>query len=191
MDKDKLFSLLPTEVISEEDVTKRIEEQLGIIKAGIRFVSQLSINRYLNKKLADFDIDEILDLFEDLTHSDFIINENKLHFSEIDIESFAMILEENFNLESMYDLDNFYIENLLNGIDITNKDVTFIDEKIKFADVLVSFVFQSSRMSMGDAPILSMMLTVKKALLGSYLAEQNVQNLLSGQKEIYDVSILM
>jgi hypothetical protein len=191
MNKDKLFSLMPTEVITEDDVNNRIEKQRGIIKAGKSFVSQLSINRFLHKKLAEFDIGEIINLFSDLTCADFVINENSLYLSEIDIDSFAAILEEKFNLENMYEIDNFYIENLLNGRDITKEDININGENISFADVLLRFAFHTSRMSMGDTPNLVLMLTVKRALLGSYLAEKNVECLLNGQREIYDISILM
>lgn len=191
MNKEKLFSLMPTESVKEVDVNKKMEEQREIIKAGKSFVSQLSINRFLYKKLADFDIDEIIDLFDDLRHADFVINENGLYFYDLDIGSFAAILEEKFSLENMYELDNVYIENLLNGRDITKEDIDICGENMYFADVLVKFVFHSSRMSMGDTPNLILMLTVKKALLGSYLAEKNVESLVNGQKEIYDISILM
>jgi hypothetical protein len=191
MNIDKLFSLMPKRVVPDDDVNKTIEEQKGLIKAGKSFVSQLSINRYLNKKLADFDIDERLSLFSDLTSADFVINENELYFSDLDIETFAAILEEEFNLDNMYELDNVYIENLLNGRDITMKEIDIYGENIKFADVLVRFVFHTSGMSMGDTPNLMLMLTVKKALLGSYLAEKNVEYLLNGQKEIYNIQILV
>lgn len=190
MNKDKLLSLMPTEIITEDDVNIRIEEQRGIIKEGKLFVSHLSINRFFRKKLVDFDIDETINLFSDLTLADFVINENALNLSELDIDSFSAILEEKFNLEDMYEIDNLYIENLLNGRDITKEDINFNGENISFADVLVRFVFYTSRMSEGDTPTLVLMLTLKKALLVSYLAEKNVEYLLNGKKEIYDVSIL-
>lgn len=191
MDKDMLFSLIPREVIKEDEIEKRIEEQRGLIKASISFVSQLSMNRFLYKKLADFDIEEMLNLFSDLTHGDFVIQENELYLNEIDIESFAVILEEEFNLESMYELDNLYIENLLKGIDITKYEINLIDETRLFQDILVKFTFHRSGMSMLDAPNLSLMLTAKKALLSFYLAEKNVEYLLNGKKSIYNISILM
>lgn len=190
MNKNQLFSLMPKEVVKEEDVNKRIDEQQGIIEAGKKYISQLSINRYLSKKLADFDIDEIIDLFDDIRHAGFIINENQLYL-DLDIESFAAILEEEFKLDNMYELDNVYIENLLNGRDLTKEVVELIDEKMSFADVLSRFVFQSMGMSMGDTPPLMMMLVVKKALLGTYFAEKNVESLSNGKREIYDISILM
>lgn len=190
MNIDKLFQLMPTEVVKEDDVSKKVEEQKGLIEAGKSFVSHLSINRFLYKKLADFDIEERLSLFTELAHVDFIINENQLNWSDVDIESFAVILEEEFNLEDMYELDNVYIENLLNGRDITEKEIDIYDEKVSFKDILVKFVFHTGGMSMGDTPNLMMMLTAKKALLGSYLAEKNVESLLNGQREIYDISIL-
>lgn len=191
MDKDKLFSLMPTEIVVEDDVVKKIEEQRNLIKAGNSFVSQLSINRFLHKKLVEFDVDEMLSLFSDLTYADFVINENRLYFNELDIESFAAILEEEFNLDNMYELDNVYIENLLNGKDITKKEIDVYGETISFKDVLVRFVFHTSGMSMGDTPHLVLMLTAKKALLGSYLAEKNLDALSNGQKEIYNISVLM
>lgn len=191
MDQNKLFSLMSTEVIREEEVNKKLEEQRDIMKAGKTFVSQLSINRFMYTNLADFDIEKMLSLFSELTYDDFIIRENELHFSEIDIESFAVILEETFNLEDMYELDNFYIENRLNGRDITKEDIDIYGEVISFADILVKFVFHTSGMSMGDTPNLMLMLTAKKSLLGSYLAERNVESLLSGKREIYSLDNLM
>lgn len=182
---------MSTEVIREEEVNKKLEEQRDIMKAGKTFVSQLSINRFMYTNLADFDIEKMLSLFSELTYDDFIIRENELHFSEIDIESFAVILEETFNLEDMYELDNFYIENRLNGRDITKEDIDIYGEVISFADILVKFVFHTSGMSMGDTPNLMLMLTAKKSLLGSYLAERNVESLLSGKREIYSLDNLM
>lgn len=191
MNKEKLFSLMPTEVVKEDDVNKKIEEQRGLIKAGKSYVSQLSINRFLPKKLADFDLDEILSLFSDLTYNDFVINENELHFYQIDIESFSCILEEKFNLEDMYEIDNVYIENLLNGKDITKEEINLFDENMSFAEVLERFVFHTSRMSAGDTPNIMRMLVAKKALLGAFFAEKNVESLLNGQREIHDITILM
>jgi len=190
MNKDQLFSLMTKEVVKEKDVIKKIEDQNKIIEAGKRYVSQLSINRYLSKKLADFEIDEIIDLFDDIRYAGFIINENQLYL-DLDIESFAAILEEEFNLDNMYELDNVYIENLLNGRDITKEVVELIDEKMSFADVLSRFVFQSMGMSMGDTPPLMIMLVVKKALLRTYFAEKNVESLINGEREMYDISVLM
>jgi hypothetical protein len=191
MNKDMLISLMPKVVV--EDVNNAIEEQRGIVEAGKSFVSQLSINRYLYTKLADYDIDERLNLFDELRKYDLHIYENELwFFSELDTESFAFILEENFNLDDMYKLDNFYIENILKGIDITEKEVHLWEDKyMSFSDVLGKFVFKTGGMFMGDTPPLMMMLTAKKALLGTYLAEKNVESLLNGQKEIYDITILM
>lgn len=193
MNKEQLFSLMPTEMIKEEERNQKIEEQRELVKAGNAFVSQLSINRFLSKKLVDFDIDERLNLFSDLTYADFVYNENQLYFHDLDTESFAYILEENFNLdfEDMYELDNVYIENLLNGKDITKENIHVIDENMNFEDILTKFVFSTGGMSMGDTPNLMLMLVVKKALLGSYLAEKNVESLESGQTEIYNISVLM
>lgn len=191
MNAEKLISLMPTEIIQETDVTNKIEEQKGLIHAGKKFVSSLSINRFLYKKLADFDLDERLSFFADLTMADFVINENQLYFYDIDIESFAVILEEKFNITDMYELDNVYVENLLNGTDITEEEIEFNGENISFADILLRFVFHTRGMDMVDTPNLMLMLTVKKALLGSYLAEKNVNTLLSGEREIYDISVLM
>lgn len=192
MNKEKLFSLMPIVSVKEEEVNKEIEQQKAIIEAGNNFVSQLSINRYLSKKIADYDIDERLDLFSNLMLADFIIHENPLYFYDLDIGNFAALLEEEFDLENMYGLDNLYIENLLKGQDITKKEINlFDDEKTVFEDVLDKFVFFRTEMTMGDTPPLMLMLVVKKALLGSYLAERNVESLLKGQKIIYDISILM
>lgn len=192
MIKQKLLSLMPTEEIVT-DVNKRLEEQRGLVKAGKSFVSHLSINRFLRNKLADFDIEERLDLFKVLKSTNFVINENGLYCNEITIQSLASIVEEKFNLESMYEVDNLYIENLLNGRgDITIEVINHhFDESVSFADILQRFVFHTRGMCVEDTPNLMVMLTAKKALLGSYLAEINVQSLLNGQREIYDISTLM
>lgn len=194
MDKEKLLSLMPKEVVTVDDVNNKIEEQRAIIKAGQSFVSQLSINRFLYKKLVDFDVDERLNFFSVLCDYDFVYNENGLIFSDLDIGTFACVLEEFFNLddENMYDLDNVYIENLLKGKDITKEVLTLWEDKtMSFEDILGEFVFHTGGMSIGDTPNLMRMLIVKKALIGTYLAEKNVESLLNGQKEIYNVSILM
>ena len=193
MNQEKLFSLMPTEIIKKEDMDKKMEEQKEIIKAGKSYVSLLSMNRFLNKRLSDFDIEERLNLFSDLTYADFVYDENALYSYEIDMDSFAYLLEERFNLDAgdMYELDNVYIENLLNGKDITKETVNMNDENMSFQAVLERFVFKTSGMSMGDTPNLMKMLAVKKALLGSYFAEKNVESLQNGQTEIYDISVLM
>jgi hypothetical protein len=194
MNKEKLFSLMPTEVVKEDDVNKKIEEQREIIKAGKSFVSQLSINRYLYKKLVHFDVDERLNLFSVLCDYNFVYSENGLCFSDLDIGTFACVLEEFFNLEheKMYELDNLYIENLLKGKDITKEVLTLWEDKtMSFEEILGEFVFHTGGMSIGDTPNLMLMLIVKKALLGSYLSERNVESLLNNQREIYNISILM
>ena len=194
MNNEKLFGLMPVEVVNEEDINKKIEEQREIIEAGKSFVSRLSINRYLYKKLSDFDIDERLNLFSILCDYDFVYNENGLFFSDLDIGTFCCVLEEFFNLdhEKMYELDSLYIENLLKGKDITKEVLTLWEGKtMSFEEILGEFVFQTGGMSVGDMPNLMLMFTVKKALLGSYLAEKNVESLLNNQREIYNISILM
>lgn len=191
LNKETLFSLMPTEIVEESNVIAKIEEQRKIIQSGKSFVSQLSINRFLHKKLADFEIEEILQLFWKLNDTYFAISENEFYFNGIDIDSFAFILEETFNLKDMYELDNFYIKNLLEGKDITSEVVDVYEEEQSFKDVLGQLVFQYFGMSSGDTPNLMLMLVVKKALLGAYLAERNVESLLNNQREIYDISILM
>lgn len=188
--KERFFSLMPTEVLKEEDVKNRIEEEEKLIRAGKSFASQLSINRFLHKKLIDFDIDERLNLFLELVDVDFVYTENELHFDQIDIDSFANILEEKFNLGDMYELGNLYIENLLNGKDLLNEDVNINDEDMSFSEVLEKIVFYTGGMTIGDTPNLMLMLVVKKALIGSYLAEKNVESLLQGERTIYNISIL-
>ncbi|PGT83246.1 hypothetical protein [Bacillus sp. AFS040349] len=188
MNKEMFFSLVPKEVIKEEDTDKRINEQRKIIENGKSFVSQLSINQCVYKNLVDFDIDERLNLFDNL-RSSLIINEHGMYFYDLDTESFGFILEETFNLENMYELDNLYIENLLNGRDITKEEIFLYEGRTMiFKDILEQFVFSSGMPSGND---LMLMLTVKKALLGSFLAEKNIESLLKGQKEIYDISILV
>jgi len=185
---------MPKQVVTEEDLNKKIEEQREIIENGKAFVSRLSMNRFLYKPLADFDIDERLNLFSKLCEYDFVYNENGLYFSDLDIGTFCCVLEESFNLdnESMYTLDNLYIENLLKGKDITEEVLTLWEGKtMSFKDILAEFVFSTGGMSMGDTPNMMLMLTVKKALLGTFLAERNVESLQNGEKEIYDISILM
>lgn len=191
MKKEIFFNAMPTQVINAEDVSTELEKQKGLVEAGNSFVSQLSINRYLYKKLTEFDLTERLELFSELMNADFVITENELFFSDIDTDSFAAILEEQFKLDSMYELDNLYIERLLAGQDISSEEVEIFGEKMRFADMLQTLVFQTGGMSMGDTPTVSMMLVVKKALLGAYLAEQNVNSLSEGKNEIYDISVLI
>lgn len=194
MNKDKLLSLMPKAVVNEEDVNNKIEEQKGIIDAGNKYVSHLSINRYLYKKLVDFDIEERINFFELLVDQGFVYNENGLFFGDLDIGTFCCVLEEFFNLddEKYYQLDNIYIENLLKGKDITKEVLTLWEGKtMSFGDILKEFVFQSGGMSMGDTPPLPKMLEAKKALLGTYFANENVELLSNGKREIYDNSILM
>lgn len=191
MNKDKLFSMMPKEIIEKSEVNEKIEEQRNLVKAGKNFVSQFSINRFLHKKLADFDVNEILHLFSKLNEFDFVINENELFFYGLDIDSFACILEETFNLKDMYELDNFYIESLLRGKDISKEAVLIDNENVTFDEIFEKFVFQSFAMTAMDAANLNLILVAKKALLGSFLAEKNVESLLKGQKEIYNISVLM
>lgn len=191
MNKEELFSLMPTKVIKEKEVTKTIEEQKAIIKSGKSFVSQLSINRYLHTHLTEFDLDERLNFFSELMDVDFVYKENELFFQGIDMDSFIAILEEKFDLEDIYSLDNLFIENTLNGEDITEIEVEIYEKNVGFSKVLETIVFSTGGMSPGDTPNLMLMLIVKKALLGTYLAETNVKSLLKGQREIYDISILM
>lgn len=188
MNQEKFFSLVPKEMVIEEDINKKIEEQREIIENGKSFVSNLSINLIVRKNLADLDIDERLNLFDNL-RSSLIINEHGMFFYDLDIESFGFILEEKFNLDNMYELDNLYIENLLNGRDITKEEVFLYEGRTMiFKDILEQFVFSSGMPSGED---LLLLLSVKKALLGTFLAEKNVESLLNGQKEIYDISILI
>lgn len=191
MNKEELFSLMPKVVIKENEVTKTIEEQKAIINSGIAFVSELSINRFIPEKLADLDLDERLTLFSELLDVDFVYKENELSFQGVDMDSFIAILVEKFGLEDIYELDNLYIENILNGNDITKEKVVIYEKDVSLAKVLETIVFSTAGMSAGDTPNLMLMLIVKKALLGTYLAERNVKSLLKGQMEIYDISILM
>lgn len=191
MTKEELFSLMPKVVIKENAVTKTIEEQKAIIKSGNSFVSQLSINRYLHTQLADLDWDERLNLFSELLDVDFVYNENELFYQGVDMDSFIAILEEKFDLTEIYELDNLYIENILNGDDITEEKVEIYEKDVSLAAVLETIVFSTAGMSVGDTPNLMLMLIVKKALLGTFIAEQNINSLLKGHREIYDVTILM
>lgn len=190
MIKEKLYSLVPTEVVKEEEVNEKIEAQKELVETGKKFVSQLSINRYMYTKLADFNFSQRLNFFSELMDADFHIYENGLYFSSIDAETLAAILEEKYSLEDMYELDNFYIESLLNGKDIAKDSVDVYGDQMSLQDVFQQLVFSSGGMPMGDTPNLMMMLVVKKALLGSALAEQNIETLTSGKREIYDISSL-
>ena len=58
MNKEQLLLMMPKVVV--EDVEKAIQAQELVVQAGHRYVSQLSINRFMYKKLADFTIDEAL-----------------------------------------------------------------------------------------------------------------------------------
>lgn len=194
MKKEELFELMPTKVVKENEVNEEITEQHVISKNGKSFVSALSINRYLDTKLVDFNIEERLNLFSNLSDIDFTYYENDLHFNGIDTESFIYLLDEEFKLTDEYELDNFYIRNLLKGKDITDDKVKVYEEhgtiNVRFGNVLETLIFSTGGMHLGDAPTIGLMLTVKKALLGAYLAEENIKSLQSGKREIYNISIL-
>lgn len=193
MDAEKFFVLMPTESVQEEEVNQKVEEQKGFFKMATDFVSGLSINRFLYKKLTEFDLVERLNFFEMLRIDGFIFKENELFFSDLDIEAFCCILEEKFKLddENFYQLDNLYIENLLQGKDITNDTIHLWEEVyMDFDEILGQFVFSTDGMSMGDTPPLMKMLIAKKALLASYLAEKNIESLQEGKREIYQISSL-
>lgn len=191
MNKEKLFSLVPTVKIEEKDIAAKIEEQKGLVQAGQSFASQLSINRHMFVNLPDFDIEERVDLFKELNKHAFDIGCNELYLYEITTDTLSALLKEKFGIEDIYQLDNIYIENLLNGRNIVEEIVDIEDEEMRLGDVLRQFVFQTNFMDMGDKPPLMLMLTVKKALLGSYMAGLNVESLQAGKKEMYDVSVLM
>ena len=191
MNKEKLFSLVPTVQIDEKDVAAKIEEQKGLVQAGQAFASQLSINRHMFVNLPDFDIEERVDLFKELNKHAFDIGCNELYLYEITTDTLSALLKEKYGIEDIYQLDNVYIENLLNGRNIVEDVVEIDGEQMRLGDVLRQFVFQTSFMNIGDKPPVMLMLTVKKALLGSYMAGLNVESLQTGQKEMYDVSVLM
>lgn len=190
MNKDKFFSLLSKEIVKEEDVKERIEKEQALINAGRSFASQLSINRFLAKKLVDFDIEERLNLFSKLVDVDFIYNENPLYWNQMDTDELSYILKEKFELDNMYELDDLYIENILEGKEIIYTELKVDDEEMTLAEILEMFVFYTHGMTPGDTPNLRLMLVVKKALIGSYLSEKNVEALLNGEREIYDIKIL-
>lgn len=193
MNTETFISFMPIEVVKEEEVNKKIEEQKQLSQNGKAFVSRLSINRYLYKNLADFDINERVNLFSVLSEFAFFYNENGLYFGDLDIDTFCCVLEENFNLanENMYELDQLYVENLLKGKDLTEEVITIYEGKsLSFKEMLEQFVFSTSGMPVGDTPNLMLMLVVKKALLGSYFAEKNAEALAEGKREIYKISSL-
>lgn len=196
MNKDKFISMMPTVLINEEDVTKTITEQSDIAKAGKAFASRLSINRYLNVKLTDLDIEDKLNLFAKLNKTNFDIVENELYFYGADIDSLTYLVEESFDVENLYQLDNYFLEQLLTGNDITEKIVNIEgndeeEDNQSFGELLQRFIFRSHGMPTGDSPTLRMLLVVKNALIGSYLAEKNIDSLLEGKREIHDISVLM
>lgn len=190
MNETKFFSLLPTVTITNEERNKKIEEQENLVKAGKSFAERLSINRFLHKKLTDFTLEERLNLYTTLSNYDFVYTENPLSFLGFDIDSLAAILEEHCQVNGVYAFDVHYIENLLRGKDLLNISFEMDEEEWSIQEVLEQFVFQTSGMSMGDTPNLVLMLIVKKALLGSYVATKNVETLQAGQNQLYDVSVL-
>jgi hypothetical protein len=202
MNKDKLFSLIPKEVVKENEVNKKIVEQKALIIKGKEVVSQLSIKRYLgdNETMLDYDINERLNLFAILADYDFTINENlittidsKIYKDEVelDIDYFDAILYYDLGLRDMYELDNLYVEKLLQGKDIMKEEVDINGRKMSITEVLERFVFQSKDMPAGDAPKLTQMLKVKRYLLVSYMAEKNMESLLNGDREIYNLNVLL
>lgn len=188
MNEEKFLDLIPKVVINVEDVQKEVEAQGKIVKNGENFISHLTINHFLDKKLTDFDIEERLELFEELRVRGHLIYENGLYFNGLDIANFDAALTFDFEIYNMYNLDNAYIERLLKGEDITKQVVNVYGEDMPFAEILNMFVIKSGHP--GDSATLLTMFTVKKALLGTYLAEQNIISLMKGNREIYDVSVL-
>lgn len=190
MNQETLFSLISKEVVNESEVNEKIEEHKEIVELGKKFVSPFSINRFLHTNLTDLTFEQRLNLFNHLCQYDCVIVENELYFNQIDIDNFADLLKEHFGLDDMYELDNYYITRLLEGEDITEKVMTVYEEEVVFEEILAQFVFRTWGMTVGDTPSLVRMFVAKKALLGSYLAEKNVEMLQNGEREIYDISVL-
>lgn len=190
MKKEELYALMPTVVIEEAEVEERIEQERKTIEAGESFISRLSINRYLYKPLITLEVEQSLELFNTLVEVDFVLVENELYWNQLDIESLAAILEEKFQIEDLYELDQVYLTHLVNGRDITEETIEIEGEEVSISALLRTFVFQTGGMSFGDTPNVMLMLVVKKALLGIHLAQLNVQSLLNKERTIYDISIL-
>ena len=189
MNKETFLSLMPTKTVNDEKAEMESQEEL--VQNGHAFISQLSMNRYLSPELEDYTIDERLRLFSILHTAGFSYEKNPLTFSAMGTEKFRALLNDVLGLADIYDLDNHYIENLLKGIDILKTDITDDDgDTTEFSDTLSQFVFQCGGMTMGDAGSLNLMLALKKALLGTYLAKVNLASLEEGHHEIYDISVL-
>ena len=96
------------------------------------FINSLSINRYLNNYLKSLDLEECLDLFNTLRSQCFLIDENNLYFDCIDFETVEYYLQKLFSIESFYDFSKVYIECLLQGENILEKEFTlfYSDEKM-------------------------------------------------------------
>ncbi|MEB8140955.1 PcfO [Enterococcus faecalis] len=98
------------------------------------FINSLSINRYLNNDLKSLDLEECLDLFNTLRSQCFLI------------------------IESFYDFSKVYIECLLQGENILEKEFTLFhsDEKMTVGQLLQPFVIVGNGMTLGDClPILT------------------------------------
>mgnify|MGYP000933137263 CR=1 FL=1 len=188
----ELMTSLPTKIIEEQEVDNQIEKFSKIYNNGESFVSMLSINRFLPKPLVDFSIEERLSMFKVLKSFGFRIELNGLYRSlgeEIE-KDISHIVTESFNMNDMNTLDYHYMKDLLKGNDIMFEKITGVDGYDSVQDIFNMFVLSDGTMGVGDTPTLTTMLVVKKALLGTYVASENLGILKSGKREIYDVSVL-
>ena len=116
------------------------------------FINSLSINRYLNNDLKSLYLEECLDLFNTLRSQCFLIDENNLYFDCIDFETVEYYLQKLFSIESFYDFSKVYIECLLQGENILEKEFTLFhsDEKMTVGQLLQPFVIVGNGMTLGD-----------------------------------------
>ncbi|EMC2423241.1 PcfO [Enterococcus faecalis] len=131
------------------------------------FINSLSINRYLNNDLKSLDLEECLDLFNTLRSQCFLIDENNLYFDCIDFETVEYYLQKLFSIESFYDFSKVYIECLLQGENILEKEFTLFhsDEKMTVGQLLQPFVIVGNGMTLGDCLPFLTALEAQKTLI--------------------------
>lgn len=190
MRKEFFFTHMPKVAVKEEERNERVKEQQDLHKAGLSFASRLAISHYLEEGLEGFDLEERLRFFSTLHEIGFSLRENELSFSPVTVTELEDLLKETFSLENIYKLDECYLEGLLRGENILEKEFELKGETYTLNELLTLFTIHAKGISIGDTPNLMLLLAAKKALLGSFLAEENLFSLRYGEKEIYDISRL-
>lgn len=191
MNKEQLLELATKETINVSQKEETLEEQYNIIEAAKRFAGQLSSNRYLAIPLTDAPEKLKFRLFEYLEGSGFDLDENWLYGGVFDIDTFKKAMKDAFGIEKIVDFDNYVVKEVLKGENPMETKVVVNGEEVFFGDVAEKFVLRHYEMRMGDEAPLLLMLTVKKALICSVLAQENVEKLEKGELEIFDITPLL